>query len=248
MHINIKEILLSIMAVVIVSSMVGVVYARTDRPVQNAYPIIKCPIEPVCPPNPWCPPGGNHTDLKIKDQNEPWGDNVKSTWTITNMTPGIEYPFVGSFVGLKSNVKGNIEISCDYTVKEEFPICEPDSDHFTYLHPINMANQIIITQALYRNTSWQIDLLTGETCGMTTRDRRSYTDGRSYRWKIPDADRDGRITFSDLKHLPVNGLPLPSSSGEGARYVMSVRFASTANNNLQGDIFNLTMLYSFKPW
>jgi hypothetical protein len=219
------------MLVVVVTGMMGVAYAKTDS------------AQTQCDSD-----SHNRLDLKLSDQNESWRDGVTATWVVSNMAPGTDYAFEGSFIGLKSNVKGNIGIDCDYSVNEEVPPVESDTDPHTNLFPDKMAKELIITRALYKISFWQIDLLTGEPQGMSWKDRRSYCEGRYFRWRIQDVDHDDRITFYDLRQMPVNGLPLPASTGEGARFLMSVRFAETAGNDLQGDTFDLTMLYTLKPW
>ena len=231
MGINIKGILLGLIAIVVAMGMMGAVYARTD-----------CPEEPKCGPN-------QPLDLKLKDQDEPWRDGVTSTWVARNMAPGDEYAFEGCFVGLRSNVKGRIGITCAYQVKEEVPPAESDTDHQTNLHPDKMTRQLIITRCLYKNSSWQIDCLTGRYTILPGNERPFPRDCTDAHWQIQDIDRDGRITFYDLKSTPLSGLPLPASaSTEGARFVMSVKFAGTAGNDLQGDTLNLTMYYTLTPW
>lgn len=219
------------MAIVLATGMMGAVYARTD-----------CPEEPRCEPE-------QRLDLKLKDQDEPWRDGVTATWVARNMAPGDEYAFEGCFVGLRSNVKGRIGITCAYRVKEEVPPVESDTDPQTSLHPDNMARQLIITRCLYTSKSGQIDCLTGESGGMSVRDSRYSGDCDNTQWRITDIDHDGRITFYDLKRMPLSGLPLPASTAtEGARFVMSLKFAGSAGNDLQGDTFNLTMNYTLTPW
>jgi len=51
-----------------------------------------------------------------------------------------------------------------------------------------------------------------------------------------------------LHESPVVGLPLLALNSEGARFLMSTKFAETADNDLQADTFNLTMTYIFKSW
>ena len=49
-------------------------------------------------------------DLQIKDQDEPWKDGVYGTWVASNMAPGDVLTFDGSFVGLRSDRKGETVI------------------------------------------------------------------------------------------------------------------------------------------
>ena len=138
-------------------------------------------------------------------------------------------------------------MTCDYRVVEESPFAEPDSDRLTPLHPDEMARQLVITSSFYRYGCWQIDCLTGELTGASAAERRAFNNYPGKRWRIQDADGDGRVTFHDLKSLPLLGIPLPKDN-LGARFVMTARFADTAGNALQGDTFNLTMQYTLKPW
>lgn len=217
----------SIMAVVLMLGATGVVYACPEP----AYP--QC--RPTC------------IDLKIRDQDEGWRDGVSGTWTAANMAPGDTFDFQGSFVGLKASEKGRLNISCGYAVTEEIPPVESDTDQDTDSHPDEMASELVLTKCLYRYGSWEIDLLTGLPSGMSPRDRYAYTC-YGMCWQIADADGDGRITFYDLKAMPLSGLPLPKSGYQSASYMMSVKFAETAGNDLQGDRFNLTMSYTLRPW
>jgi hypothetical protein len=231
MGIKIKGTLLSLMAVVLAIGMMGVVYARTDSP-----------IEPQCTSD-------ERINLQIRDQNEVWGDAVSATWVANNMAPGNDYSFDGSFVGLRSNSIGKTAINCDYRISGQFPSPKAGTYQQSNIHSDEMAKQLIITRCVYKSNSWQIDCLTGIPTGMSAKDQRSYCDSQNSRWRIHDVDHDGRITFYDLKQMPLTGLPLPAGANntEGARFILSVKFADSAGNDLQGDTLNLTMLYTFTP-
>jgi hypothetical protein len=230
MSINLRATLLGLMAVALVIGMMGAVYAKADTGIQ-----------PYCSPGP-----GSRLDFQIKDQNESWRDNVSATWTASNMAPGNSYSFDGAFVGLQSNSQGGIGITCDYSARKLSSSLPARPDVLSIQMPDRMARDLVITRALYKNSLWQIDLLTGQPSGMSARDKRSYMERRNILWKFQDADRDGRITFFDLKHSPLINLPLPAD--RDTRYTMSVGFASTAGNELQGVTFNLTMLYNLTQW
>jgi hypothetical protein len=234
MGINCKAILLSLTAILAVGGMMGTAYACPFYGYGQQY----C-YQPDCG-------GGHHQklDLLIRDQNEGWKDGVTATWVADNMAPGDEYTFGGAFVGLRSNIDGEIGITCDYSVREESPPVESDADPYTNLHPDSMARELIITQAFYKVGNLQIDLLGGGISGVSWRDRCRYLLYMS-RWRIQDTDHDGRITFYDLKHDPPSGLPIEKTKcSEGARYQMSVKFAETAGNDLQGDALILSMFYT----
>lgn len=226
---NVKAIVLGLVSIIITAGMMGVVLAKPDESLES-----RCVH--------------NRLDLKLKDQDETWRDGVSATWVALNMLPGNDYSFEGSFVGLKSKSAGLIEIGCDYTVIEEIPRVEPDADPLSNLTPDKMAKELIITRALYKIGCWQIDLRSGSVSGMSLEDRRTYCNSWFFWWRIRDIDDDGRITFYDLRESPVGGLPLLALNCEGARFLMSVQFAETADNDLQGDTFNLTMTYTLKSW
>jgi hypothetical protein len=212
----------------VLSGMTGAVYASGN-----------CGISPNCT----C--GGTKIDLKIMDQNESWRDGVTATWTASNMAPGQVLNFSGSFVGLRSSDKGCISVAACYCVTERSPFGDMDKEA-TNLVPDNMAKKLILTRCVYSYSGWQIDCLTGEPTGMTKSEKKNYGYPCAG-WRIQDADRDGRITLCDLKRAPLESLPLPAD-GCGARFVMSLKFAEDAGNNLQGDDLNLTMSYTLRPW
>ncbi|GAI80130.1 unnamed protein product, partial [marine sediment metagenome] len=123
-----KGILLSLMAILLVSGMMGAAYASFDT---------------VNPQNNF---SDNKVDLKLIDQDElSWQDGVSATWVAPNMAPGDEFAFDESFVGLRGNVPGKVEITCDYEVDEEW-----------------MAKHMVITRFIYHNEEWQIQDFDGD--------------------------------------------------------------------------------------
>ncbi len=209
--------LVGAMAVIIVSGSIGAAYA--------------C----YTPPGP-CPHPPAQVDLKIRDQNETWSDGVRATWTASNMAPGDEFAFDGCFVGLRGQFPrqvdtGTIDITCSY-------------NPWTAQQPDKMAKYMEITRCTYNytngNEKWQIDLLTGKAT-KTLRNRNTNLPANRD-WQIQDVDRDGRVTFYDLKLRPLKNLP--SLPDEEARFGMSVRFHRNAGNEFQGDTFILTMAYT----
>jgi hypothetical protein len=215
---RIKCLLLVAMAVIFASGSIGAAYA--------------CYV-PSPPPRPPAP--STRLDLKLSDQDERWRDGVSGTWTASNMAPGDEFAFDGCFVGLTADFprkvdKGDVGISCQYNT-------------WTAAQPDRMAKYLVITACTYSYTSnrqeWQINLLTGRATRVSP-GRGSTSFNRD--WQIQDADRDGKITFSDLKRKPLSNLPY--LDGDKASFEMSVRFDKTAGNEFQGDTFNLTMIYT----
>ena len=168
---------------------------------------------------------GTIGELKIIDWDElEWSDSVTATWTATDMKPGDEVPFETEFVGL-ARIEGTItpsslEITCNYSVIEETPQTQSDTDPHTNLHPDTMAKQMIITRFMYNDTD--------------------------YLGSIVDVDEDGQKTFYDLKNSPVTDLPIPYVANGGAFFRLSVKFSEEAGNDFQGDTFNLTMIFTLK--
>jgi len=163
-------------------------------------------------------------DLKTIDGDEQtWKDGVTATWTATNMKPGDSFPFAVESVGLSragTITPGSLEITCDYSVIEESPQTEADTDPYTNAHPDDMAKQTIITRFKY--------------------------NGIDYLDSITDFDGDGKKTFYDLKNSPVTGLPIPVVTDGGTFFRLSVKFSEDAGNDFQGDTFNLTMIFTLK--
>lgn len=123
---RVKGILLSLMAVLLVSGMMGVAYASANNVnTQNNF-------------------SDSSLDLKLNDQNDlTWRDGVTATWKTTNMAPGDEFAFDGSFVGLRSDFPGKVEITCDY-----------NSDA--------MAKHMVITRFIYDNEEYQVQDVDGD--------------------------------------------------------------------------------------
>lgn len=207
-----KGILLSLMAIVVVSGMTGAAYASFDSANnQNDF-------------------SDEKVDLKLKDQDESWGDGVSETWTATNMAPGDEFAFDGHYVGLRGDFPGKVEITCDY-------------NPWTGLDPDKMAKHMVIARCIYGGDEWQIDCLTGELTAIGGTPFQY-----SEEWHIQDVDGDGRITFYDLKQSPLTNLRSPHKGGDdGTRFEISVKFHEHAGNEFQGDTFNLTMIHTLKP-
>ena len=168
-------------------------------------------------------------DLKIRDQDEAFGDGVTATWTATNMAPGDSWNFLTESVRLDAQgtiTPDHLEITCDYSVTEEVPQTEADTDPNTNLHPDNMAKVMEITRFVYSNGNWSINALTDP----------------NPRWRIQDQDGDKRITFYDLKNDPLDDLPSPD--GATTHLELGVKFHESADSSFQGDTFNLTMIFT----
>ena len=188
-------------------------------------------------------------DLLIADNNEDFGNGVTATWVAEDMKPGDEKAFKVEKVDLMKEL-GSIdadhtEITCDYAVEEENPCLESDTDCLTNEHPGEMAKEMLITRCVYHDIvcincltgiKWSGYSGTNGICGGT------YL-GQSNDWKIEDKNGDGKISFYDLKQDKLDNLPaVPNSPPFSFR--MSVKFDETAGNDSQGDIFDLTMMFT----
>jgi len=190
-------------------------------------------------------------DLKIRDQDERYGNGVTATWQAKDAKPGDEWNFDIPFIGLfnEGTLKANhLEITCDFSVIEEKPCIESDTDCQTDKHPEKMAKEMIITKAIYRGTengkSFCLNVLNGKKYTSFHPTGR-YCFGKilatSTDWKIEDKDNDGKITFYDLKTDYLDNLPPPD---EETFYIMDVKFDETAGNDFQKDTFDLTMIFT----
>ncbi len=177
-------------------------------------------------------------ELEIRDQDEDWRDGVTATWVAEDAKPGDEWNFNVPFVGLRKLGTVNadhLEITCDYSVIEEMFQIESDTDPNTHLNPGKMAKEMIVTNCAYFNGGWwwPINCLTGIQDGNPPRDD----------WQIEDKDGDGKITFYDLKNDELDNLPPPVADSD-TWFKMSVKFDPIAGNDFQGDVFDLTMIFT----
>jgi predicted ribosomally synthesized peptide with SipW-like signal peptide len=168
-----------------------------------------------------------------------WSDGITTAiWTLSNMKPGDETPtgsvFFKNFGSITSNT---LEITCSYTVNEETPQTESDTDPHTDQHPDEMAKYMIITMMYYRNDKVNIDCLTGYD---------SYSWQTKDEWKVNDANGDGKISLYELKLDPLI-LPSPDTQPNKITQLdMRIKFDEAAGNDFQGDTFNLTMIFTLK--
>jgi hypothetical protein len=163
-------------------------------------------------------------DLKTMDWDETvWKDGVSLTWTATNMKPGDTFLFPDKWVLLSwlgPLTPSSLEVTCNYSVIEEEPQTEADTDPNTNLNPDSMAKQMIILSLKYNGVEYADD--------------------------ISDIDGNEKITFFDLKNAPLTNLPIPSSNDGGTFFRLSVKFSEDAGNDFQGDTFDLTMIFTLK--
>lgn len=169
-------------------------------------------------------------ELEIRDQDEGFGNGVVATWVASDIKPGWSDSFTVPFVGLKklgTVDPDHLEITCDYQVIEEDPQTEADTDPNTDLTPDKMAKEMIITRCEYYDVV-VINCLTDPNPD----------------YRIEDKDGDGKITFFDLKQDPLDNIPPPGGSYAMGYFEMGVKFDEVAGNDFQGDMFDLTMIFT----
>lgn len=178
-------------------------------------------------------------DLKVSHSSlGPWTDGVTGTWTLADMKPGSETPKASVFFKNFGSVPSStMTITCDYSVDEDANPVESDTDPHTDQHPDEMAKYMVITYMCYKNDEITIDCLTGK--------EDAYPPNEN--WRVSDTDGDGRITLYDLKQDPLVNLPSPDTQPNGITQLdMRIKFDENAGNDFQGDIFNLTMIFTLK--
>jgi predicted ribosomally synthesized peptide with SipW-like signal peptide len=176
-------------------------------------------------------------DLKIRhNPSDPWTDGVTDTWYVPDMKPGDDIPQRSIwFKNFGTIQTSTMTITCNYTVTEESPQTEADTDPNTDQHPDEMAKHMIITYIHYRNDLIDIDCLTG----------KNYTQSPIEDWRINDTDSDGIITLYDLKQDPLINLPSPDTQPNKITQLdMALKFDIWAGDDFQGDTFNLTLIFT----
>jgi predicted ribosomally synthesized peptide with SipW-like signal peptide len=176
-------------------------------------------------------------DLRIRhNDSDPWTDGVTATWTVPDMKPGDNLGFRSIwFKNFGTIQTSTMTITCNYTVTEETPQTEADTDPNTDQHPDAMAKYMIITHIHYRNDLINIDCLTGQNS----------TNPPNEDWRINDTDSDGKITLYDLKMDPLINLPSPDTQPNGITQLdIELKFDLGAGDDFQGDTFNLTLIFT----
>jgi len=179
-------------------------------------------------------------DLKLSNCSSvgPWSDGVSGIWTLSSMMPGDETPTASVyFKNFGSVASSTMEITCNYTVTEERPRAQSDTDPNTDQHSDEMAEHMIITTMIYRDDHVDINCSTGYD---------SYSKQTKDEWKVNDANGDGKISLYELKLDPLF-LPSPDTQpNKVTQFDMSIKFDENAGNDFQGDTFDLTMIFTLK--
>jgi predicted ribosomally synthesized peptide with SipW-like signal peptide len=179
---------------------------------------------------------GTGPDLKLSHSSGgPWTDGVTGTWTLADMKPGNETEEASVFFKNFGSPSSTMTITCDYNVDEETNPVESDTDPHTDQHPDELAKYMVITYICYRDDQININCLTGEDDGYPPNEN----------WRVNDTDLDERITLYDLKMDPLVNLPSPDTQQNGITQLdMRIKFDENAGNDFQGDIFDLTMIFT----
>lgn len=147
-------------------------------------------------------------DLKLKDNNEPWGDGVTATWTMSNMKPGDELAGAIEEVGLKnvgSVPASTLDITAINTVIDP-PGPESDTEEGT----TDMDRVMEITWMEYEDGAGVIYCLL----------------------LFDDLNGNGWKDLDDLENDPIIGIPAPVGTG---RFQLGLKFRPEADNDYQGD-------------
>ncbi len=169
-------------------------------------------------------------DLKVRDQDECLRDGVSETWGAADMAPGQAFDFnrPGYFVELQRLgllPADHLEMGCSYIGS-----AAPDA----------LARQMVFTDLRYSSSYWAIDLLDG-TGGPACKPC-AYQPGD---WRVRDADGDGKLTFYDLKTLPLDNIPPPCFGDNWATHVeMSVKFSEGAGNEFEGESLQMSLSFT----
>lgn len=179
-------------------------------------------------------------NLRIRDQDESWGDGVRDTWSVVSMEPGEEYPFSSSFVQLKQLgfiVVHHLDVTMDYSLRGG---C---AEGMARLSGDDMAGKMQITRLEYYTGDWKINLLTGAFTGNPPRPIGFHSGD----WSIADVDGDGTKSFRDFQDDPVLNLPPPQfwkADCSAPIMKMSVKFSEEAGNECMNACFDFSVSYT----
>ena len=173
-------------------------------------------------------------DLKVRDDGG-WSDGLTATWRISNMIPGVSED--QAWISLKnygSIDADHVEISISNTCTEagtEESDTMPDSAE-------GMDKYIEILELKYDGLT---SLLYSGVDDPNVDDDDPATDWND----IDDQNGNGFIDLDDFEQNPVDDLEAPAANaGPGPMFEMKVKFHSSAPNDYQGDICDMTMTFT----
>ena len=167
-------------------------------------------------------------DLRLRDQDERWGNGVGGTWKVLDMAPGKEYPLEASFLQLRQAgmlCPDHLEIAVSYSLDKPTGGIPANPDA--------LADKVILSRLEYWNNRWNINLLSGQASGNPPRP----SGYRPEDWRVSDTDGDGKVTLKDLRNDPLDDLPPPQPWMTDADYPymrLSVKFDPGAGSELMG--------------
>jgi spore coat-associated protein N len=169
-------------------------------------------------------------DLKISDEDEhPERDGVSTTWSMTNMIPGVSFCGPKHIACINSGtIQGNhLEIRFTNEINDE-PDVESDTDKFS--DPEDLARWIEIIDISYTEAVF------------TGRLAKLWPDGH----KLVDANGNGFLDLDDLTQ-PANAAALdnlaPPVLGGQTDFSMTLYFNEGATNDIQGDTLTTTITF-----
>ncbi|MDI6640203.1 MAG: TasA family protein [Methanocellales archaeon] len=159
-------------------------------------------------------------DLKVSDWDEPFGDGVTATWTISNMKPG---DIIGGWISLQnfgSIEADHVEIKCSNSVTDP-PGPESDTEEGT----TDMDEAMEIIWLTYDNSN----LLTTLTD----------LNGNGIKDLDDFENRNEGKGFDDVTPVPA------ANRGTTGLFVMWLKFNETlADNDYQGDTLTTTITFT----
>jgi hypothetical protein len=168
------------------------------------------------------------------------------------MEPGVSETAIQQieFRNVGSIAADHLEIACSYTV-DELPDVESDTDKNTSNHPSQFAKYMEITHLEYKDDLWYYNLLTGQRFTRAASGDPWVLDDTDTKWQVEDTaglDEDGNlipldgiISLFDLNQDPLDDLTPPDGD---TQFEMRLKLHSTADNGIQGDTLDLTMIFT----
>lgn len=169
-------------------------------------------------------------DLKVSDDNEPFGDGVSQTWVLSNVAPG-DVPAVVYEVSLMNTgslAGSHVEIAFSHAIDEALNPVESDTNPNS-----TAADFARYVEVKYMDYDGIIFTGAGATFGHA----------------IVDANHNGWLDLEDVT-LPDNApaldnLPTPLPNGGNVRsFHVGLAFRPEAGNDLQGDRLITTVTFT----
>ncbi len=162
-------------------------------------------------------------DMKISGVGYDYQDNIGFLWDLSDIKPGDNLSTRAfGFKNEGTIPADNMKITCNYSVIEEDPCVEPDTNCSTDLSPWTMAANFTIAELIIR-----------EDGGDDTHLLSNLTD-----WNV-----NGEKDLQDLKESGVNTTVVPNGTSHTV-VTIGLKFNENAGNDFQGDTFNLTMKFT----